>query len=65
MVALVTPLAHIGHWYHVLLYLAPVLLVAGGLWYAGRKLPDEDELDDVEGFGDLEDAPDAGRSAHT
>lgn len=63
MVALVTPLAHIGHWYHVLLYLAPVLLVAGGLWYAGKKLPDEDELDDVEGFGDRDDAHDVGRSA--
>jgi len=59
----VTPLAHIGHWYHVLLYLAPVLLVAGGLWYAGKKLPDEDELDDAEGFGDRDDARDVGRSA--
>jgi hypothetical protein len=49
MVALVTPvLAHIGHWYHVLLYLAPVLLVAGGLWYAGKRLPDEDELDEYD-----------------
>lgn len=56
MVALVTPLAHIGHWYHVLLYLAPVLLVAGGLWYAGKKLPDEDELADADGFGDVDDA---------
>lgn len=55
-----TPLAHIGHWYHVLLYLAPVLLVAGGLWYAGKQLPDEDESDD---FGDLDDTPDVGRSA--
>lgn len=68
MVALVTPLAHIGHWYHVLLYLVPVLLVAGGLWYAGTQLP-EDELDDDElgvrdedELGDLDDAPDAGRS---
>lgn len=42
-------LAHVGHWYHALLYLAPVALVAGGLWYAGRKMPD-DEAED--GFGD-------------
>lgn len=51
-----TPVAHIGHWYHVLLYLAPVLLVAGGLWYAGKRLPDEDELDE------LDDADDTGRA---
>lgn len=56
MVAVVTPVAHIGHWYHVLLYLAPVLLVAGGLWYAGKRLPDEDELDE------LDDADDTGRA---
>jgi len=62
MVALVTPLAHIGHWYHVLLYLAPVLLVAGGLWYAGKQLPDEDDLDEDD-LGDLDDAHDVGRSA--
>lgn len=55
-----TPLAHIGHWYHVLLYLAPVLLVAGGLWYAGKQLPDEDESDEL---GDLDDTHDVGRSA--
>lgn len=50
--------AHIGHWYHVLLYLAPVLLVAGGLWYAGKRLPDENELED---FDDLDDPHDVGR----
>ncbi|MFA4929899.1 MAG: hypothetical protein WC558_15390 [Patulibacter sp.] len=49
------PLAHIGHWYHVLLYLAPVLIVAGGLWYAGRHLPDEDELDELDDFDDPHD----------
>lgn len=38
-----TVLAHIGHWYHVFLYLAPVVIVAGGLWFAGRRLPDEGE----------------------
>ena len=57
-----TPLAHIGHWYHVLLYLAPVLMVAGGLWYAGKQLPDEDDLDEDE-FNDVDDAHDVGRSA--
>lgn len=62
MVALVTPLAHIGHWYHVLLYLAPVLMVAGGLWYAGKQLPDEDDLDEDD-LNDLDDAHDVGRSA--
>lgn len=62
MVALVTPLAHIGHWYHVLLYLAPVLLVAGGLWYAGKQLPDEDELAESDDFSDVDDAHDVGRS---
>ena len=44
-----TPLAHVGHWYHIVLYLVPLLMVAGGLWYAGKRLPDEDELD---GFDD-------------
>lgn len=63
MVALVTLLAHIGHWYHVLLYLAPVLLVAGGLWYAGKQLPDEDELDDHDGPGDLDETGDVRGSA--
>lgn len=55
-----TPLAHIGHWYHVLLYLAPVLLVAGGLWYAGKQLPDEDELDEHD---DRDGPRDVGHSA--
>jgi hypothetical protein len=50
MVALVTVLAHIGHWYHVFLYLAPVAIVAGGLWFAGRRLPDEgDDVFDADG----------------
>ena len=31
------PLAHIGHWYHALLYVAPVAFVAGGLWWSGRR----------------------------
>jgi hypothetical protein len=52
MVAVVIVLAHIGHWYHALLYLAPVVIVAFGLWYAGRKMPDDElgEYDD----GDLD-----------
>ncbi|MBF6620975.1 MAG: hypothetical protein ITG02_12190 [Patulibacter sp.] len=56
-------IAHIGHWYHVLLYLAPVLLVAGGLWYAGKRLPDEDELDDLDELDELDDPRGVGRPA--
>ena len=48
MVALVTVLAHIGHWYHAILYLMPVLIVAGGLWLAGKRVPDDDEFDDLD-----------------
>jgi hypothetical protein len=33
----VSVLAHTGHWYHSLLYVAPVVLVAGGLWWSGRR----------------------------
>lgn len=45
-----TLLAHIGHWYHAVLYLVPVLVVGGGLWWAGRHLPEEgeDEFDDLD-----------------
>lgn len=50
MVALVTVLAHIGHWYHVVFYLVPIALVGLGLWYAGRKLPDDE--DDTFDFDD-------------
>ncbi|MCU0313455.1 MAG: hypothetical protein MUC84_05265 [Solirubrobacteraceae bacterium] len=32
-----TPLAHTGHWYHTLLYVAPVVLIAAGLWWSGRR----------------------------
>jgi hypothetical protein len=32
-----TPLAHTGHWYHTLFYVAPVLLIAAGLWWSGRR----------------------------
>ncbi|MCW3009695.1 MAG: hypothetical protein JWO90_99 [Solirubrobacterales bacterium] len=30
-------LAHVGHWYAELLYVAPVVLVAGWLALAGRR----------------------------
>lgn len=29
-------LAHSGHWYHSLLYLVPVIVIAAGLWWSGR-----------------------------
>ena len=31
------PLAHVGHWYHALLYLAPVLIVVVVLWVQERR----------------------------
>ena len=31
------PLAHVGHWYHSLLYLAPVALVVVTLWVLERR----------------------------
>lgn len=31
------PLAHAGHWYHAVLYMAPVVLIAGALWWSGRR----------------------------
>jgi cytochrome c-type biogenesis protein CcmH/NrfF len=31
------PLAHLGHWYHSLLYLAPVLIVVVVLWVQERR----------------------------
>jgi hypothetical protein len=41
------PLAHLGHWYHSLLYLAPVLIVVVVLWIQERRErgreADEDE----------------------
>ena len=33
----VPPLAHLGHWYHSLLYLAPVLIVVVVLWVSERR----------------------------
>jgi hypothetical protein len=31
------PLAHVGHWYHAFLYLAPVLIVVVVLWVQERR----------------------------
>jgi cyanate permease len=31
------PLAHVGHWYHALLYLAPVVIVVVVLWVQERR----------------------------
>ena len=31
------PVAHIGHWYHAFLYIAPVVLIGLGLWWSGRR----------------------------
>ncbi|MGZ4270787.1 MAG: hypothetical protein ACXVFN_16465 [Solirubrobacteraceae bacterium] len=31
------PLAHLGHWYHSLLYLAPVAIVVVALWFVERR----------------------------
>jgi cytochrome c-type biogenesis protein CcmH/NrfF len=31
------PFAHLGHWYHSLLYLAPVLVVVVVLWVQERR----------------------------
>jgi cytochrome c-type biogenesis protein CcmH/NrfF len=42
-----TPLAHAGHWYHALLYLAPVLVVVLALWVSSlRERRDERKRDD-------------------
>jgi hypothetical protein len=31
------PFAHLGHWYHSLLYLAPVVIVVVVLWVQERR----------------------------
>jgi hypothetical protein len=31
------PIAHVGHWYHSLFYLAPVLIVVVVLWVQERR----------------------------
>lgn len=43
-------LAHVGG-IHAVLYFTPLLIVMGGLWLAGRHLPDEDP-DDLDEFED-------------
>lgn len=30
-------IAHVGHWYHSLLYLAPVVIVVVALWILERR----------------------------
>ena len=32
-----TPVAHVGHWYHAILYLAPVLFVVVALWISSVR----------------------------
>lgn len=39
------PLAHLGHWYSSALYVAPVVIVAVGLWLMERR---EARLDSAE-----------------
>ncbi|MSX02017.1 MAG: hypothetical protein F2813_02540 [Actinobacteria bacterium] len=43
------PLAHAGHWYHVLLYLAPILLIGAGLWWSSRREAKRDKSDGSDG----------------
>jgi hypothetical protein len=31
------PIAHLGHWYHSLFYLAPVVIVVVVLWVSERR----------------------------
>ncbi len=43
--------AHVGHWYHALFYLAPILLIGLGLWWSsrreiGREREDQAEADE-------------------
>jgi hypothetical protein len=46
-------LAHVGHWYHVLFYLAPILLIGFGLWWSSRR----DARREREDAADSEQAP--------
>jgi hypothetical protein len=39
-------LAHAAHWYHSALYILPVVLIAIGLWWSGRRdTPAQEEPD--------------------
>ena len=40
------PLAHVGHWYHSLFYLAPVVVVIVDLWVQERRERRRDSTDD-------------------
>jgi cytochrome c-type biogenesis protein CcmH/NrfF len=40
------PIAHAGHWYHSLLYLAPVLIVVVVLWVQERRARRRGQHDD-------------------
>jgi hypothetical protein len=42
------PLAHVGHWYHSLLYLAPVVIVVVFLWLQERRDRRRGDVDDLE-----------------
>jgi hypothetical protein len=44
------PLAHLGHWYHSLLYLAHVVIVVVALWFQERRDRRRGDVED-----DLED----------
>ena len=46
------PLAHAGHWYHALLYLAPVLIVVVVLWVQERRERRRDGASEAEGEPD-------------
>jgi cyanate permease len=40
------PLAHAGHWYQAMLYLAPVLIVVVVLWIQERRERRRDDADE-------------------
>ena len=40
------PIAHLGHWYHSLLYLAPVAIVVVVLWVQERRDRRRGDADD-------------------
>ncbi len=31
------PSAHLGDWYHALLYLSPIIAIGAGLWWSARR----------------------------
>jgi len=43
------PLAHAGHWYQAMLYLAPVLIVVVVLWLQERRERRRDDSGDDDG----------------